>query len=95
MESLKLLEENITLDRKLSILMLLAEGRLEGLHFANEHKGNIDKIAEEIAWYEKYMLDPRVSQGPMKLGAQPRTYRDGYLAALREAMALLHENDSK
>ena len=89
MESLKLLDMDLSVDSKLSILILLADGRLEALRFAHANKDDIDKIKEEIAKYEAYTLKPRMLSGPMKLGAGPRTHRDGYLAALHEALALI------
>ena len=89
MESLKLLNRPLPVKNKLNILILLADGRLEALRFVREHIDKPNEIQEEIAKIEEYLSDEFMLQGPMKVGAGPRTYRDGYLAALREALALI------
>lgn len=69
----------------------LAEGREDALRFVIECDGDLAQITAKIAETEELMSDEFMLQGPMKPGAGPRTYRDGYLAALREAIVLLRE----
>ena len=89
MESLKLLERDLPAKNKLSILMLLADGRLGGFRFAFDNDLDIEKIKAEIAESESYIANPDFAGGAMKLGAGPRTYKDGYLSALRESLAMI------
>ncbi len=94
MESLKLLDRPIPSRNKLNILISLADGRLDALRFVREHIDNLVEIQSEIAKVEEYLSDEDLLQGPMKLGAGPRTYRDGYLAALKEALSLIESNST-
>lgn len=70
----------------------LAEGREDALRFVIECDGDLNQISQKIAETEGLLTDEFMLKGPMKLGAGPRTYRDGYLAALKEALHLIESN---
>ncbi len=67
----------------------LAEGREDAFRFVMECNADLDKLKARIVEIEEMLSDEFMLKGPMKVGAGPRTYRDGYLAALREALALI------
>lgn len=69
----------------------LAEGREDALRFVIECNGDLEKIIAKIVEIDELLSDEFMLKGPMKVGAGPRTYRDGYLAALREALAMLEK----
>lgn len=67
---------------------LTAEGRQDAFQFALACKGDLAPITAELAEKEA-LLASFEDQGPMHPGAGPRIYRDGYLAGLREAIAIV------
>ncbi len=69
----------------------LAEGREDAFRFVIECNADLDKINAKIVDVEEMLSDEFMLKGPMKPGNGPRTYRDGYLAALREALALIEQ----
>jgi hypothetical protein len=71
---------------------LLAEGRLDALSFAlYKCRADLDALQKEIAATEDLIAD--LLDGPMKPGAHPRYYRDGYLAGLNEAVETISSFD--
>jgi hypothetical protein len=64
---------------------------LEGMHdafiFALEH--SVQEIEVEASRTWNSINDSRLLEGPMKPGAGPRIYKDGYLAGLREALEII------
>lgn len=67
---------------------LATEGRHDAFQFALTCNGDLARITAELA--DKTVLVASFEdQGPMKPGAGPRTYREGYLAGLRDVIAIV------
>ncbi len=61
-------------------------GRAEAFIFVWEHRGNVAQIKARLREKIGFMADPDMLQGPMKPGASPRIYSEGYLAGLEDAL---------
>ncbi len=81
--------------QKLRSEMYYADGRSDALVFAVEHDGNAIAIHQQIAQVEQLIVDGLIDfpNGPAKLGASPRIYKEGYLAGLQYALRLLNAAD--
>jgi hypothetical protein len=83
------------IDIALARRFLNADGRRDGWLFARQHQNDLAAITAEIQDIEEQIADPNSLSGSMKPNAGPRIYSDGYLAALKEAVAIIRESDGE
>src|SRR5439155_3526244 len=67
----------------------LTGARGEGLVFAWEQKGNLGEIAERMQEIESRIADPERLNDSMRPGTSTRIYAEGYLAGLKDAVAII------
>lgn len=68
---------------------LSTDGRSDAFAFALECDGDLPQLHDKLQEIEEMMADPAMLKGPLAPGNGPRIYRDGYLAGLKEAIAIL------
>jgi hypothetical protein len=66
-----------------------AEGREDAFRFALEMNADLTALRERQSETTRLLSDPHLAVGPMVPNAGPRLYREGYLAGLQEAIALI------
>ena len=68
---------------------LVAEGQFDAWHDVRQYEQDPIRVRARIEEIEGYLNDSFLLSGPMKPGASPRIYREAYLAALHEALAVI------
>jgi hypothetical protein len=68
---------------------LLAQGRSDAFQFAWDAKGDLSQLKAKVRETEDMINDPNLAKGSMAPGTTPHTYRQGYLAGLRDAIAII------
>lgn len=74
---------------------LLISGRYDAFQQAWKLDANLEALEQEVIESEEILNDPDLHDGPMKPGASPRTYREGYLAGLREVIDIIRNVNNK
>lgn len=77
--------------RQLRRLTWIAQGRAEAFQFALECEGTLNTLLEELSNIEELLTKPHMLAGPMAPTAGPRIFRDGYISALKEVIALVRD----
>lgn len=62
------------------------DGVVDAINFARESKSDMNALIAKIAETREKFVDPSFMSGPMKLGASPRTYREGFIHGLEIAL---------
>jgi hypothetical protein len=85
-------EASAELRRAIRRRSLGAGGIADAWRFAWECDGDPDRLRAELAEQEAFRDRPPAGlAGAMRPGAHPRIFKDGYIAGLREAIALVEQ----
>jgi len=98
-EAVELIKQHVRLNPQIAepvppallLLMWLHDGRKDAYRFAADQRDDVSQVRKEIQETEEMLARPTggAQADPMAPGNSPRSYREGYLAGLKDALAIV------